>query len=366
MDVRRWVLVTDGGHGGSRDCIAAVRALHASGYDSVVTVSEGTSRASASRYSKQRVHVPHVNEPGYVEGIEREFGRRSYLLVLPTSEASLLALGGPNLHLTDKSKLEAAAADAGIDVPRSDVFAGLDDVLAQADDLRYPVVVKPTIRTFSAVRVNSPAQLSALPVGGDGGEILVQEWVDDQLHAVSGVMWKGRLIAATFERWLRIWPVGCGLASAAVTTPPDPELEAKLVRLLGDYQGIFCAQFAGSRLIDLNLRIHSSHSLAVKAGTNLVAIYCDLLNGMAVPRTRGKAGCFYRWLEGDIRHLADGYRSKRMSLAAVGRALMPRRGAAHSIESLLDPAPLLTRLAYGAGRVGMSPEQRKQSPLTYR
>lgn len=362
MDVRRWVLVTDGGHGGSRDCIAAVRALHTAGYGSVVTVSEGTSRASASRYSEQRVHVPHVNEPGYVEAIEREFGRRSYLLVLPTSEASLLALGGPSLHLTDKSKLEAAAADAGIDVPRSHVFAGLGDVLARADDLRYPVVVKPTIRTFSAARVNSPAQLSDLPVGG--GEILVQEWIDDQLHAVSGVMWKGQLKAATFERWLRIWPVGCGLPSAAVTTSPDPELEAKLVRLLGDYRGIFCAQFAGSRLIDLNLRIHSSHSLAVKAGANLVAIYCDLVNGMSVPRTRAKAGCFYRWLEGDVRHLADGYRSKRMSLAAVGRALMPRRGAAHSIESLRDPAPLLTRLAYGAGRVSMSPEQRKQSPLT--
>lgn len=364
MEVRRRVLVTDGGHGGSRDCIAAVRALHSAGYSSVVTVSEGTSRASVSRYSQQRVHVPHVNELGYVETVERESRRHPYLLVLPTSEASLLALGGPNLHLTDKSKLEAAAADAGIEIPRSDVFAGWNDALARADDLRYPVVVKPTVRTFSAARVDSRAQLLEVPAGE--GEILVQEWIHDPLHAVSGVMWEGRLVAASFERWLRIWPVGCGLASAAVTTSPDPELEEKLVRLLGDYQGIFCAQFAGSRLIDLNLRIHSSHPLAVKAGSNHLAIYCDLLNGMTVPRTRGKAGCFYRWLEGDIRHLAQGFRSKRMSLAAVCRAFMPRRGAAHSIESLRDPAPLLTRLAYAGGRVRMSPEQRRRSPLNYR
>lgn len=364
MEVRPTVLVTDGGHGGSRDCIAAVRALHSAGYSSVVTVSEGTSRASVSRYSERRVRVPHVNEPGYAQAVERELQTHPYLLVLPASEASLLALGGPNLHLTDKAELEAAAAEAGIEVPSSEVFAGWSDVLARADDLRYPIVVKPTVRTFSAARVNSRTQLSDVQAGE--GEILVQEWINDQLHAVSGVIWEGQLIAATFERWLRIWPVGCGLASAAITTSPDPELEERLVRLLGDYQGIFCAQFAGSRLIDLNLRIHSSHPLAVKAGANHLAAYCDLRNGMTVPRTRGEAGWFYRWLEGDLRHLADGFRSKRMSPAAVGRALMPRRGAAHSIESLRDPAPLLTRLAYAGGRVRMSPEQRKRSPLNNR
>lgn len=361
MKVRRWVLVTDGGHGGSRDCIVAVRALHASGYSPVVTVSQGTSRASVSRYSMQRVHVPHVNEPGYAEAIDRELGKRSYLLVLPTSEASLLALGGPSVDLADKSKLEEAAAEAGIDVPTSHLFAGWNDVLAQADDLRYPVVIKPTIRTFSAVRVNASNELSDLPVGE--GEILVQEWINDPLHAVSGVMWRGRLIAATFERWLRIWPVDCGLASAAVTTSPDPDLEEKLVRLLGEYQGIFCAQFAGTRLIDLNLRIHSSHPLAVKAGCNLVAIYCDLLNGMAVPLTRGKSGCFYRWLEGDIRHVAAGYRSKTIGLAAAVRALMPRRGAAHSIESLRDPAPLLARLAFAGTRIRIAPRGGRKTNL---
>lgn len=360
MKVRKWVLVTDGGHGGSRDCVAAVRALHAGGYQTAVTVSPGTSRGVPSRYSKRRIAVPNVADSGYVEAVKGELQSFPYLTVICASEASMRALRQSGLHLTHKAVLSEEARKAQINVPASRTYPTWDEACADSDSFTYPVVVKPAIRTFSATRVDSPSQLPALDVAG--GDIVVQEWIEGQLHAVSGVMWKGRLVASTAEKWIRIWPSSCGLASAAMTTENDPALENKLVRLLGDYEGIFCAQFAGSQLIDLNLRIHSSHSLSVAAGANLISIYCDLLNGMLIPRTRARPGLFYRWLEGDIRHVAEAYRAGTLSPAAAARALMPRRAVSHSIESLRDPGPLLARLIHASGRIGMSQEQRRLEP----
>ncbi|MGH2751222.1 MAG: hypothetical protein ACRDK3_10180 [Actinomycetota bacterium] len=356
-ETRRWVLVTDGGQGGSRDCVAAVRALHVGGYHTTVTVSPGT-RAAVSRYSRRRVRVPHVASEGYEDAVRAELERKPYLTVVCASEASMRTLGRAGLHLTDKMKLNEAAREVGIDIPLSRTFSSWSEVLAESGSLTYPLVVKPAVRTFSAERVEVPEQLRSL--APEDGEILIQDWIEDGLHALAGVMWEGRLVAATAERWLRIWPMDCGLASAAVTTAPDPVLEEKVVSLLGDYEGLFCAQFAGRRLIDLNLRVHSSHSLSVAAGVNLVAIHCDLLNGMPVPHMRAPAGFFYRWLEGDLRHILAARRAKSTSTLGTLRELLPRRGAAHSIESLRDPGPLLSRLVYGAGRVGMSSEQRRR------
>jgi hypothetical protein len=174
-------------------------------------------------------------------------------------------------------------------------------------------------------------------------------------------MWKGRLVAAVHERWLRIWPPRAGLASAAETAAPDLALEARLIELMEGYDGIFCAQLAGPYLFDLNLRVHSSHPLGVAAGVNLVALYCDLLREAEVPdeTLRPRTGAFYRWLEGDVRHLAKSLTSKETTLGSAAISLRPRRHAAHSTESLRDPGPMVSRLLYAASRVHLSEATRK-------
>jgi hypothetical protein len=80
---------------------------------------------------------------------------------------------------------------------------------------------------------------------------------------------------------------------------------------------------------------------------------------MPVPRTRAKPGHFYRWLEGDVRNVVRQARSGSLSPSRAVRALVPRRQAAHSIESLRDPGPLLARLSYAMGRVHMPEEARR-------
>jgi hypothetical protein len=358
--VKGWVLVSDGGTGGSRDCLVAARGLAAGGYRVAVTVSHPTRLHPPSRFCTRRIEVPAAWEPGYAEAVREAMAAGGYVALIPASEEAMVALGMGLARVADKATLEGAAEAAGIPVPPSRRFASAAEAVAAAPELSYPCVVKPAERRYHAFRADSPEGLVARLA--DEGAVVVQPYLAQGLRAVAGVMWKGEMVAAEHERWLRIWPRDCGLASAAVTTAPDRDLERRLTTLMDGYDGLFCAQLAGDQLFDLNLRIHSSHSLAVAAGVNLVAILCDLTTGRSVPEVRARPGYFYRWLEADIRSVVGGLRSRDLSPGAALRALAPHPGAAHSTESLRDPGPLAARLVYALGRARMSPDRRRGEP----
>jgi hypothetical protein len=337
-----WVLVTADGPT-LRDPVVALRALAAGGYRGSLAVSCGSSIATASRYCLRRVNVPPCDDPGFLPAIRQELDRGNYLTILPASEAALLALGVSTPHLVDKVELARVAEAVGIPTPPSRVFASADELLDAAAHLDYPVIVKPSVHRSNAARVDSPAGLRGSVV--QDGPVIVQPFMTD-LNAVSGVIWEGRLVAAVHERWFRIWKYHCGVASAAVTVTPDPDREERLLRLMSGYQGYFHAQFAGPHLMDLNLRVHTSHPLGIAAGVNLVATYCDLLRGIDVAPARARPGVYFRWLEGDLRHLARAVRRRDMSVGSAIAALRPHRGSAHSTESLGDPMPMMSRMRH--------------------
>lgn len=342
---KQWVLVTADGPQ-LRDPLVAIRALADGGYRPAVAVSCGSSIATSSRHCLRRVDVPSCDDPGFPSAIREELSSRPYLTVLPASEVALLALGVSATHLVDKVELGRVAEAAGIPSPPSRVFGSAEELLDAAPQLEYPVIVKPAVHRSNAAWVDSPALL-ARAVSQDG-PVIVQPYMED-LNAISGIVWRGRLVAAVHERWLRIWKYRCGVASAAESIEPDPEREERMLRVLDGYQGYFHAQFAGPYLLDLNLRVHTSHPLAQASGVNLVAVYCDLLNGLDVPTMRGRPGVFFRWLEGDLRHVAKAVRMRHMTAGSAIRALRPRRNAAHSTESLRDPRPMMSRIRYVAG-----------------
>jgi hypothetical protein len=179
----------------------------------------------------------------------------------------------------------------------------------------------------------------------------VQPFAAGAMRAVCGVISDGRLLAAVHQKYVRIWPPDCGTASAAVTTTPDRELELRLVRLLAGHEGVFQVQLIGDQVIDVNPRVYGSLPLAVGAGANLPAIACRAASGRQdMELVRGRPGVRYRWLEGDLRRVVHDVRAGVMPLRAGVRALAPRRGTTHSIESLRDPGPALARLADVARR----------------
>jgi hypothetical protein len=137
------------------------------------------------------------------------------------------------------------------------------------------------------------------------------------------------------------------MACAAETIPPDLELERRMTDLLEGYTGIFEADLADGLLLDVNLRPYASLSLALKAGVNVVGIYCDLLRGARPPVARPRPGVFYRWLDADLRHAFTGVRAGRLSMLDAARMLRPRPGTARGgPESLSDPRPMLIRAAH--------------------
>lgn len=344
----RNVLVTDGGSGQNRSAVAAVRALAAAGYLPSVTVSGLCSLAAASRHCAATIPVPDVDSPGYAQGVCAALDAQPYLAVLPASDAALVALDLPGADLVDKASLAERAKKAHLPLPEQRIFESWGALILAVHDLEYPVVLKPTIRSTSrqaaVVRVDSPQQLMQMPTAD--GAVVVQRFVAGSMTAVSGVVWAGRLVATVHQRYERIWPLDAGVACALETTPGDSGLEERLVHLLQGYNGIFQAQFVGSFLVDVNPRVYGSLPLAVAAGANLPAIHCDLLRGEEVSPVRGTAGVRYRWLEGDLRHLHAMWRRGELGLPAVLSALRPRRGTAHSVESISDPGPALSRLRY--------------------
>jgi predicted ATP-grasp superfamily ATP-dependent carboligase len=280
--------------------------------------------------------------------------------VLPGTEGSLRALTGheglagripvgtcPTDALdraTDKSTLERLAAAAGLEAPPTvRVVEG-----RVPDGVRYPAIAKPVstvtadgdvLRTFDVRRVGDEAELTAAVARG--GEWLVQPYLRGTLGAIGGVAWEGRLVCASHQVSPRIWPVGRGISSYAVSVEPNPALEegvARLIELVG-WSGVFGVQFLHVRghsyVIDLNPRIYGSTALAIAAGHNLPAIWAELLLGGEPMPGPYRVGVRYRAEEDDVRAILA---------TRQWRGLVPRRDTVHAVFDRRDPRPSLESL----------------------
>lgn len=350
-DVPR-VLVVDGGPGQSRSALAAVRALGEAGLDPYVTVSGPGSLAASSRHAVGCIRVPAVHHPTFVEVVRPLMEGERFEATMVASDAAIIALGLPESELVDKSRLHGRAVDAGLAVPDGRRFAAPEDVMDAAPDLPYPVVVKPAIKTGP---VSVPARVARrreeLPgaLEDRAGPLIVQVRLDGALRSVSGVIRRGRAIAWAHQRYIRTWPRDAGVSCFAETVDPDRRLEVKIERLLGDHEGIFQVQLAGEHVLDVNPRVYGSLPLAVAAGVNLPAIHClARLAGDAPGPQRARPGVRYRWIEGDLRHVAQGILAGEIGPYAAWEALRPRRRTVHSVARLSDPGPALARLAHVA------------------
>ncbi|MBA3630057.1 MAG: hypothetical protein H0W55_10370 [Actinobacteria bacterium] len=339
------MLVTDDNYGKASGSVAAVRGLAAAGYQPAVAFSTPVSLAASSRHCRRQIRVPSHRAEGYADAIAAELESHPYLTVLPTTDIALRALGRPEVRFIDKSRLARLAQEAGVDMPPTTVFASTGGLLEEADRLDYPVMIKPTVKHAARV-AHGPEDLGWW--SGKPGEVLVQPFLQrEQEFGVAGLVWEGEMIASVRQRHIRTWPPEAGSASAARTVPVDGEVEARLLRLLDGYNGIFEADYMGRYLIDVNPRVYASLRLAAGAGVNLVGLYCDLLRGEAVDRAQGRAGVSYRWLDADLRSVISAWREHSMGTREALRELRLKRGTVYAIESRDDWRPTLARVRYG-------------------
>jgi hypothetical protein len=340
------VLVTDDINGQTRGALATVRAVAGSRYRPVVSVA-GRSLAASSRHCAGTVLLPTGGTAGYPAALRAELATGRYHAFLPASDVAMIAVDDPAAQLVDKACLDARARSAGFASLPTSSYGSVTELRAVAADLDYPVVVKSATKSgrgnLQARVLLGPRDVDAL--GDAPGRLVVQPFLDGPITAVSGVIEGGQLLAVCHQLYLRIWPPRAGVSSAAVTVAGDRAVEDRLLPLLAGHRGVFQVQFLGGHLLDVNPRVYGSMALAVAAGANLPLVACEALAGRSPRSTvRARSGVHYRWLEGDLRYLVARATAGRAGLADAARVLRPRRRTVHSVESLIDPRPMVSRL----------------------
>lgn len=350
------VLVVDGSSGQSHGALGAVRALADAGHAVDVAHAEPLALAAWSRHRARHAAIPSTEDPRFAGAVRELLDRGRYDACLPSSDAALVALGWPGAELVDKRVVRERWARAGGPRTASREFSSGVDLLEHAGEMPdFPVAVKSAVKSGTGVptvfRANSVADLDAVATARQ--PVVVEEWLSGTQVAVTGIISQGRLLAVTHQRYLRTWPVECGIACAAVTTAPDPALEELVVDLLADHEGIFQCQLIDGRLHDVNPRIFGSLLLAHRAGVNLPHLAVSLAAGrLAATRAplRGRAGLHYRWLEGDLRHLKQRRAHGEVTGSDLLRVLRPVRHTIHPDVWVSDPVPTAARLLYATRR----------------
>jgi predicted ATP-grasp superfamily ATP-dependent carboligase len=401
-DVRATVLLTNGEE---RSVLAAARGLAAASYR--VSCAAGSRQAAAlwSRACHEQLLLPDVfsGVAEFESELEDLLGTGNYQLMIPGTDAALLVvsegrsrlerlttLGLPSAEaveaVLDKRTLLQSAATVGVRTPDSLVCQTRDEVLAAGDEFGLPVVVKArssvtregdrVVQHRSIVVADNESLVAAtreveLPC------IVQQLETQARLLSVAGVAVDGSLLAVAASRYLRTWPVRAGAAAFSETVAPPAGLvdaAGAVLERLG-WHGIFELEFLETHkgdtlLIDLNPRVYGSLALAIAAGANLPAIWCDFLLGewRTDALVTARPGMRYRWEDADIRNCLHNLRGGRLrEAAAVAR---PRRNVSHAFGRLNDPGPLAAHaLALGARRfrrwrrppVGASPAGRENT-----
>jgi D-aspartate ligase len=208
-------------------------------------------------------------------------------------------------------QLETAQA-AGVDVPGTGHPRSASEAVALAEDLGYPVLVKPADpvefkrrHRRQAFRCETRAELEEAYALAEPHEPMVQELVpggDDALYTLgSYVSESGEPLGVFCGRKLRQTPptVGTCRVGEAVWVPEVVEAGLRFLGAL-EYRGVSQVEFKRDardgryKLMEINPRLYQWHGLAAACGVDLPALaYRDLLGLPRAPVEMQGAG--KRW-----------------------------------------------------------------------
>lgn len=369
---RRTVLVTDAGRGSA---IAIVRSLGRAGYRVVAADSDPRSLGFRSRYaSTQRVYpAPEESAAALVDALWRIVQEERADLVIPGTDLvqqplaaarerfapfTRLAIADsePLAVVTDKARTFELAARLGIPVPETRRVQTVEEAVAAAPALGWPVVLKPQasqqlaagrgVASYNVTYAASTDELAARMRRFEGEcAVLLQRFVPGIGYGVELLLSGGRPLAAFQHRRLREVPPTGGASSYRESVRLDPELFAAAVRLLEAlrWTGLAMVEFksgaAGTYLMEINGRVWGSLPLAVVAGVDFPRLLVRLLldGEAAVPlQVRGeyRVGVRCRDLQRDLVWVGAVLAQRRRHPALP---LPPRRAAVGALASLLDP-----------------------------
>ncbi len=290
--------------------------------------------------------------------------------------------------LTDKVRFAEHAQRCGLPVPTTFTLRSRDDARYAASQLRYPVVLKPGLKSplwksqtsAKALRVASADGLLKTydRVGRWAESLVVQEYVDggdDELFTVNAYFGADGLPLVTFvTRKERQWPPHLGIASYARECRNDDVL-AHTIRLFSSlpFRGLGYLEMkrdvntGGYLMIEANIGRPTGRSATAESGgvELLGTMYCDAL-GLPLPDGRTQTYGEAAWLDlrRDVLSAVHYWRQGELTPLAWLRSL--RGPKAHAVLSLRDPVPFASELWQSGGKAGRRVAARTWSGLRSR
>ena len=220
--------------------------------------------------------------------------------------------------LQDKIAFAGFAALHGLPIPRTAVVSNDQEARAVADELRFPFLLKPAIRSENwsehtrakAIKVYSRQEFfdTAAKLLGWGARILAQEWIpgpETNLFSCNTYLGtSGEPLATFVARKIRQWPPETGRSSLGVECRND-EVRDTTIRLFE------AARFRGPAYLEMkqderdgrhwiiepNVGRATGRSAIAEAGgvELLLTQYCDLL-GLPLPAEREQKYTDAKWI----------------------------------------------------------------------
>ena len=379
--------------------IAFVRSLGRAGVPVVACSSQRFPAGGLSRHATTRRRCPSVHESDrFIAWLVDEIGSGGIDLIAPTSDfvtfcvaealeelgPGALDVGHPSPDAVRtclfKERFFEALDDIGFDSPPTAVPGSVDEALADADRIGYPVVLKPRshvgIGTHRGLVVRSARELaasfepfelgdahdSALRHVPDLSLPMVQRYYDPgtvDCVSVSGFLDRnGALLAINHSRKVRQWPRRFGVGTLFEPAPAQPfttcavdavrtilgsglfELEVLVDGRTGEYGAI-----------DLNPRGFGQMSLDIALGNDLPRIWYEAVTGdvLGVTTAPRRLPAFWQdtlsvYVETMVK-LVGGPDRGTVARNAIRRARAPKVDAAFQGR---DPLP---GLMFGLGRL---------------
>jgi predicted ATP-grasp superfamily ATP-dependent carboligase len=378
------ILVTDAARGSA---VSIIRSLGRRGFRLVAADSVPRSPGFYSRYTTDRVLYPDPTKAPdeFVDTLHRAARDLRVDLVIPVTDEVILPLVRARERFADVALLaipdepaRAAAADKletielaarlGIPVPRTTPVEDPAEAASAAQELGWPVVVKPRLSrlyrngSVSAFHVAyaPDARGLATELGRlNGSPVLLQEYRRGTGLGVELLTHRGRLLAAFQHRRMHEVPISGGASAFRESVPLDPVLLEHSMQLLRelDWTGLAMVEFrvddGEATLMEVNGRIWGSLPLAVKSGIDFPArladLYLDGPPGSDEPAaTRYAVGVRSRNLELEVAWIGSVLRRRRRYpfLASPARrealraaARLPRRADGYDVLSREDVRP---------------------------
>jgi predicted ATP-grasp superfamily ATP-dependent carboligase len=323
--------------------LAIIQALGRKGIPVIACGAEPRSLGCYSRYAVER-HVytsPLVNKTGFTAEMLDIIRRTRPDVIIPGVESTLIGLdecrrefepetilaAPPSdvlAYAIDKSKTLEVANRLGVPVPTTVKGRTLEEVLAHAMPLTFPVAIKPRgHRLYAATahsanfKVRYARSLNELQqilrsIEADISHVLVQECVSGIGVCVGAIADHGIPLAMLAYRRLRELPLTGGVSVVRQTIALHELLRQYVTALLNEikWHGVAMVEFKydptthSYYLMEINGRFQASTALIMDAGLNFPYLVVSLhLYGKIDGPTVYRVGIRERWLRGDLQAL---------------------------------------------------------------